>query len=366
MEHVKIKGKLLQSIKEKKIPNSICFVDKGGRGGLHLACELGLFIIENKAKPSTNSSYVHPDLHYLYPTKIPKKESAFKKKMSTFYLDTWRKFISSRIYGSFEEWLNFSSSVNKPGTIRVGQVEETISVLNLKPFKSDRKVCVIWGLDYLKSDAGNKLLKVIEEPPKKTSFFLVAKDENKIMQTIKSRSQIIILPSLEKNIFKDTLVETQFGESSSLKNSKKSIDVLFHRDLKIVNSEQNKKREALFIECLRSCYKAVKKGDFTEVTENSIELGSLSKADLKEFFLFGIYFIRQSFLHSQGVTELYKYSSLNDFSIEKFAPFVSKENYGRLISLFEKNLYYMDRNANTKILTFSFLLKFSSILYLKN
>ena len=174
------------------------------------------------------------------------------------------------------------------------------------------------------------------------------------------------MPSLEKNIFKDTLVETQFGESSSLKNSKKSIDVLFHRDLKIVNSEQNKKREALFIECLRSCYKAVKKGDFTEVTENSIELGSLSKADLKEFFLFGIYFIRQSFLHSQGVTELYKYSSLNDFSIEKFAPFVSKENYGRLISLFEKNLYYMDRNANTKILTFSFLLKFSSILYLKN
>lgn len=364
MEHVKIKGILLQSIKEKKIPNSICFVDKGGRGGLHLACELGLFIVENKANPSTNSSYVHPDLHFLYPTKIPKKESAFKKRMSTFYLDTWRKFISNSIYSSFEEWLNFSSSVNRPGTIRVGQVEETISVLNLKPFKSDRKVCVIWGLDYLKSDAGNKLLKVIEEPPKKTSFFLVAKDEKKIMQTIKSRSQIIILPSLENDSFKDTLAETQFGEANSLKNSKKSSAVLFNGDLKIVNSEQNKKREALFIECLRSCYKAVKRGDFTDVVENSIVLGSLSKADLKEFFLFGIHFIRQSFLHSQEVTELYKYSSLNDFSIEKFSPYVSKENYGRLISLFEKNLYYMDRNANPKILTFSFLLKFSSILYL--
>ena len=366
MEHVKIKGKLIQSIKEKKIPNSICFVDKGGRGGLHLACELGLFIVENKAKPSTNSDYVHPDLHYLYPTKIPKKESAFKKRMSTFYLDTWRKFISSNIYGSFEEWLNFSSSINRPGTIRVGQVEETISVLNLKPFKSDRKVCVIWGLDYLRSDVGNKLLKIIEEPPKKTNFFLVAKDEKKIMQTIKSRSQIIVLPSLGNDTLKGTLVDTQFGESSSLKDSKKSSDVLFNRNLKVVNSEPNKKREALFIECLRSCYKAVKRGDFTEVVENSIELGSLSKADLKEFFLFGIHFIRQSFFQSQGVKELYKYSSLNDFSIEKFAPFVSKENYGQLISLFEMNLYYIDRNANSKILTFSFLLKFSSILYLKN
>ena len=366
MEHVKIKGKLLQSIKEKKIPNSICFVDKGGRGGLHLACELGLFIVENKAKLSTNSGYVHPDLHFLYPTKIPKKESTFKKKMNTFYLNTWRKFISSSIYGSFEEWLNFSSSIDRPGTIRVGQIEETISVLNLKPFKSDRKVCVIWGLDYLKSDAGNRLLKVIEEPPKNTSFFLVAKDEKKIMKTIRSRSQIIMLPSLNNDTINGTLLETQFGESSPLKGSKKSSNVSFNWDLKNVNIEQDKKREALFIECLRSCYKAVKRGDFTEVVENSFELGSLSKTDLKEFFLFGIHFIRQSFLYSQGVTKLYKYSSLNGFSIEKFAPYVSKENYGRLISLFEKNLYYMDRNANHKILTFSFLLKFSSILYLKN
>ena len=81
MEHVKIKGKLIQSIKEKKIPNSICFVDKGGRGGLHLACELGLFIVENKAKPSTNSDYVHPDLHFLYPTKYQKKNLHLKKNV---------------------------------------------------------------------------------------------------------------------------------------------------------------------------------------------------------------------------------------------------------------------------------------------
>ena len=64
---------------------------------------------------------------------------------------------------------------------KVGQVEETISVLNLKPFKSDRKVCVIWGLDYLKSDVGNKLLKIIEEPPKKT-IFSSCKRREEIMQ----------------------------------------------------------------------------------------------------------------------------------------------------------------------------------------
>ena len=37
------------------------------------------------------------------------------------------------------------------------------------------------------------------------------------MQTIKSRSQIIVLPSLENDTINGTLLETQFGESSSLK-----------------------------------------------------------------------------------------------------------------------------------------------------
>ena len=142
-------------------------MDKGGRGGLHLACELGLFIVENKAKPSTNSDYVHPDLHYLYPTKIP-KESAFKKECLPSIL-THGESLFPATSTDLEEWLNFSFNKQTRNN-KVGQVEETISVLNLKPFKSDRKVCVIWGLDYLRSDVGNKLLKIIENL-KKDKFF---------------------------------------------------------------------------------------------------------------------------------------------------------------------------------------------------
>ena len=103
--------------------------------------------------------------------------------------------------------------------------------------------------------------------------------------------------------------------------------------------------------------------DFSHVIKSSDQLSSLNKFHLQQLFLFGIDFLRQSFIYNQRINELYEFKSLNDFSIENFATYVNDKNYGRLISLFELNLNYLERNANAKLLSTSFLLKLSHILY---
>ncbi len=130
----------------------------------------------------------------------------------------------------------------------------------------------------------------------------------------------------------------------------------------IMNGEIIKEREGHLIDCLRVCYIAAKKSEFSYIIKKSNELDSLNKSELKQFFLFGIGFIRQSYFYSQGI-ELYEFKSLNDFSIENFAPYVTNKNYKKLISLFTLNLNHIERNANPKILISSFLLEFSNILY---
>ena len=130
--------------------------------------------------------------------------------------------------------------------------------------------------------------------------------------------------------------------------------------------ESLRERERHFIECLRGCYISAVKKDFSLVLDKSNEIGSLNKFDIKEFFSFGVNFIRQSYLYSQKVDQLYEFESLNNFSIENFAPFISRRNYKRLISLFENTMHYVDRNANTKLLATSFLLDLSRILYTNN
>lgn len=339
MVQSQIKDALLKNIKIGRFPNAVCFVDKGGRGSLKLASEIGLAVVHNLTEKSNKLDHTHPDLHYIYPTKKPANESVFKKGMTAFYMDKWRAFLRTQIYGSVDDWLDFSSSDNKPAKIRVNQISEIISTLNLKPFQSDKKTCIIWGLEYLQEDSANKLLKIIEEPPEQTYFFLIAEEEKKILPTLASRCQMFRLHPLENE-----------------KINKRDIIV---------------ERERLFIDCLRGGYIAAKKGDFSCIVKNSSDLGSLTKFELKQFFQFGIGFIRQAFLYSEGVKELYEFESLNDFSIENFAVYVNDTNYKKLISLFDLNLGYIKRNglfrdANSKLLSTSFLLALSDILYKKN
>ena len=361
-----IREELLKNIKNDRMPNAICFIDRGGRGSLKLASEMGLIIVKNQNTPSNELNYIHPDLHYVYPTKIPKNEKRFKKGMGAFYIDKWKEFMSNQIYGSADEWLDFSSPDNKTGTIRVGQISKAISILNLKPFQSDKKVCIIWGMKYLKEEGANRLLKIIEEPPKRTYFFLIAEDEKKIMPTITSRCQIIRLPPLRTEEIKENLIKMGHDASLALEASEASNGSLNEGVAKVYNEEIIKERERLFIDCLRGCYMASNRADFSHIIKISNDLGALNKSDLKHLLLFGINFIRQSFFYSNGVKRLYEFKSLNDFSIENFAIYVSDKNYKKLISLFDLNLYYIGRNANIKILSTSFLFELSNILYEKN
>ena len=371
MVRSQIKDALLKNIKIGRFPNAVCFVDKGGRGSLKLASEISLAVVHNLNEKSNNLDYSHPDLHYIYPTKKPANESIFKKGMTAFYMDKWRAFLRTQIYGSVDDWLDFSSSDNKPAKIRVNQISEIISTLNLKPFQSDKKTCIIWGLEYLQEDSANKLLKIIEEPPEQTYFFLIAEEEKKILPTLASRCQMFRLHPLENEKISDG-----FGKLESDKFQAIESSVVSKRNLNTSNEKINKRdiiveRERLFIDCLRGGYIAAKKGDFSCIVKNSSDLGSLTKFELKQFFQFGIGFIRQAFLYSEGVKELYEFESLNDFSIENFAVYVNDTNYKKLISLFDLNLGYIKRNglfrdANSKLLSTSFLLALSDILYKKN
>lgn len=62
--------------------------------------------------------------------------------------------------------------------------------------------------------SANKLLKLIEEPPAKTIFILIAEDEEQIINTIKSRCQILHFPPLAEDAITDALVKNYHIETS--------------------------------------------------------------------------------------------------------------------------------------------------------
>jgi DNA polymerase-3 subunit delta' len=71
--------------------------------------------------------------------------------------------------------------------IKVDQVRELGEFMALSPAMSNWRVAVIDSVDELEPSAANALLKMLEEPPPNTIFFLVSHAPGRLLPTIRSR-----------------------------------------------------------------------------------------------------------------------------------------------------------------------------------
>lgn len=76
-------------------------------------------------------------------------------------------------------------SENEP--IRIDAIRQLIDSLNLTSFNAQYRFCLIDAIDDLNINASNALLKILEDPPEKTIFFLISHRPYTILKTIKSR-----------------------------------------------------------------------------------------------------------------------------------------------------------------------------------
>ncbi|MRH45011.1 DNA polymerase III subunit delta' [Aquibacillus halophilus] len=81
--------------------------------------------------------------------------------------------------------------------------------------ESNRKVYIITDADKMTSNASNRLLKFLEEPSKLTTAILLTENSQSILQTIRSRCQIMALKPLNPLSIKNKLVEEGLSESNA-------------------------------------------------------------------------------------------------------------------------------------------------------
>ncbi|MBS1734729.1 MAG: hypothetical protein JST02_15665 [Bacteroidetes bacterium] len=225
-----LKEQLVNMIQHNRLSHALLFLGKEGSGALPLAIAFanylslpknntavkssspGLFGDEPVAEPtplpttvaeiddwmqqqpgwSKLKDMVHPDIHFSYPV-IPKKSG--DKPISTDYIKEWREFIHSNPYGNAYDWLQFIGAENKQGNITASECSDIIRKMNLKSFESEYKILIMWMPEALGKE-GNKLLKLIEEPPPQTLFILVAENDELVLPTILSRTQLVKVPPL--------------------------------------------------------------------------------------------------------------------------------------------------------------------------
>ena len=75
-------------------------------------------------------------------------------------------------------------------SISVDDLREMIGRMQMSSMGESWRVVVIDSMDELSRDAPNALLKILEEPPAKTIFFLIAHSLDRVLPTIRSRARV--------------------------------------------------------------------------------------------------------------------------------------------------------------------------------
>ena len=98
--------------------------------------------------------------------------------------------------------------------ITVKQIRKLSELFDLSPAMSPWRVAVIDTVDELEPSAANALLKMLEEPPPDTIFFLVSHAPGRLLPTIRSRCRRLQLHPLNDDAMTSVL-ESQLPEMSA-------------------------------------------------------------------------------------------------------------------------------------------------------
>jgi DNA polymerase-3 subunit delta' len=372
-----IKSHLTQSADRGRIPHAQLFVGPEGSGTLLMAIAYAQYVLCNNSNAENSGvnnacnlkfkNFSHPDLHFAFP--VATNDKIKSHPVSNHFLEEWRELLKEQPYGNLFDWYKKLGIDNKQGQIGVDEAQDIVKSLSLKAYEGGYKVMLIWMAEKMNTSAANKLLKLIEEPPNKTIFILIAEDEGQIINTIKSRCQIIHFPPLSEDDIKNGLLKNyQLEESIALKiahqangNFNKACDLVYQ-------DSEDLQFEEWFVFWIRSAFKAKgNKSAIHDLISWSEDVSKTGRETQKQFLAFCLNYFRQALLLNYEATELvYMESKIDGFKLEKFAPFVHNANISEINAELQDAIYHIERNGNSKIILTDLSIKLTRLLHKKS
>lgn len=371
-----IKKHLIQTVEKGRIPHAQLFVAPQGSGALLMAIAYAQYILckndsgeNNTGDKNCNSKFkklIHPDLHFVFP--VATNDKVKSHPISNLFLEPWRMFVDEMPYGSLYNWYQRLGIENKQGQIGVDEAEDIVKKLALKSYEGGYKVLIIWMAEKMNISAANKLLKLIEEPPKNTLLLLISENEEQIINTILSRCQILHFKTLSEHSIKEALMTNEHIDENLAHKIALRANGNYNKAIHLLRDDANDLVfEKWFILWVRSAFKA--KGNASVVQDLigwSDEIAKTGRETQKRFLLYCLQFFRQALLLNYKVNDLVFYESqTQNFDLRKFAPFVHSVNIESITQALNDAIYHIERNGNAKIILLDLSIKLTRFLHQK-
>ena len=350
-----VKQRLIASVRDNHVSHAQLFLGPAGCGKLPLALAYAQYILcPNRTETDSCGTcptcqkmqkLVHPDLHFVVPTATTKKIKSNPE--SDLFMEEWREYvIQNQGYVDTSSWYTYLDVENKQGYMSVRDAASLLRKLSMKSYEGEYKIAIIWMAEKMRVDTANKLLKLLEEPPAKTVFLLIAEDQEELLATIKSRTALVKIPAIDLGSIEAALKSRLGCDERQAHNaamiSEGNWTTACHS---VQDSDEHKFFFTTFQQWMRLCFRSA----YSELIDFSGNIKTLGREKQKELLDYGLRIIRNALLFNNNLAEIVMLPDDEKKFNANFAPFVHPANLAQIAELFEEAIRHIERNGNAQI-----------------
>ena len=368
-----IKQKLTSMVDDEHVPHAMILCGPYGCGKMAMAMAMASYLLTEgsmRINPQFNKAnseamlgqWEHPDLHFSFPTIKRTGMSADHQPVSGDYAKEWRQMLMQGPYFNISQWMDYMDAANQQAIITGAESDELARKLSLKSSLGGYKVAVIWLPERMNLTSANKLLKLLEEPPHQTIFIMASEEPEKLLDTIKSRTQRIDMKRLTNKDICDTLVQQRGIDEAAAQRIARLANGNWMNALDALNtSNENRQFFDMFTMLMRLAYTR----NIKELKKWSEAVAAYGREKQRRMLVYFIGQVRENFMYNFRNPELtYMTVEEENFS-KKFSPFINELNVIEISELMERANRDIGQNANAKIVMFDMALKMIVLLLRK-
>ncbi len=358
------KRRIVQEVSEGRVPHARLICGPEGSGKLPLAVAYARYLCCTDRQggeacgrcPSCVKfdKLVHPDVHFVFPVKS-------SSNVSDDFIREWRQLMLKSPYFSFSQWMEAMEVENQQPLIGVRESDVIARKLNLKASAGGYKVMIIWLPEKMNVQSANKLLKLLEEPPRQTVFLLVSEQPDALLTTIQSRTQRMELRKLSEPAIKLALQERYGLQEADAATVAHLAGGNFLKALESIRlSEDGRVFFDLFVSLMRLSYQR----KLREMKLWSEQVAAMGRERQKHFLDYCQRSLRENFIFNFRRQELVYMTPEEQAFSQRFSPFVNERNVIGIMEELALAQQHVEQNVNPKMIFFDFALKM--IMLLKN
>ena len=364
--HEALKAELISSVQMGIIHHAQLFVGRDGEGALGLAYAYARYL--NCTQPGETDACGHcpsckrydtfaeQDLFHLFPI-----VNVSGKNLAEDTLPEWRSFLAQGPYVRYDEWLSLLGGDGKKASIFAREGEALQQSLSYQMAGTGYRIVLIWLPEKMQEALGNKLLKLVEEPPARTIILMVTMEEEAVLGTLRSRMQTLRLQPLAPQVIEEALhhipqgtdgVEATLAAHLSEGNYRIALDSYLGR------SEEHLSQERYLQRILRATVNAQP----TEMKLLAEELATTSRDEQLALITYLARMFREFYLFNLDLPKL-NYLTSKETSIASYLrSCITGQNVRVVESELDLARRHIAQNVNSKMVFFDLLLRLTSAL----